>query len=361
MAGDNSNFAVLERIEPQAFRLGLLAERYFTEDPNTCQVKLRQLSELIAQLSASRFGLTVEVSESFSETLRRLKIECSLPRDVGDIFHSLRMSGNRAAHNHVDDHSDALTGLKLARQLAIWYARTFFEASGKFGPFVPPPRPADANADLAAELERLQSELAAARSEAERLRAETAASEDRRQAAAEQAEAARQDQLVWETLAEEAEKDRIALAERLQAALAMSRSAGAPDRDTIAELARDAADAIDLDEAGARALIDRQLRNAGWEVDTPILRHSLGGRPLKGQNRAIAEWPTASGPADYALFCGLTLVGTIEAKRQNRNVMAVLRQAERYASDIHLEEAELAAGGPARFLGDRHRRHHQRR
>jgi type I restriction enzyme R subunit len=29
---------------------------------------------------------------------------------------------------------------------------------------------------------------------------------------------------------------------------------------------------------------------------------------------AIAEWPTATGPADYALFVGTTLVGVVEAK-----------------------------------------------
>jgi len=114
----------------------------------------------------------------------------------------------------------------------------------------------------------------------------------------------------------------------------------------VAELARDAADQINLDEAGTRALIDQQLRDAGWEADTPALRYASGSRPVKGRNRAIAEWPTMTGPADYALFCGMTLVGTIEAKRRNRNVMAVLRQAERYASDIHMQEAEFAEDGP---------------
>jgi type I restriction enzyme R subunit len=46
---------------------------------------------------------------------------------------------------------------------------------------------------------------------------------------------------------------------------------------------------------------------------------------------AIVEWPTASGPADHALFAGLTLVGIVEAKRQRRNVSATIAQAERYS------------------------------
>ena len=142
MAGGNSNFVFLQTLEPQVYRLGLLAERYFVEDPNTCQIKLRQLSELIAQLTASRFGLVVEPSDNFADILRRLKFECSLPREVGELFHSLRISGNQAAHGNADDHASALSGLKLARQLTIWYSRTFYNPADKFGPFVPPAKPA---------------------------------------------------------------------------------------------------------------------------------------------------------------------------------------------------------------------------
>ena len=48
---------------------------------------------------------------------------------------------------------------------------------------------------------------------------------------------------------------------------------------------------------------------------------------------AIAEWPTASGPADYALFCRLCCcLGTVEAKRERKNVSAAIDQAERYAA-----------------------------
>lgn len=102
MHGGNSNFAFLQKVEPQVYRLGLLAERYFVEDPNTCQIKLRQLSELTAQLTASRFGLVVEPSDNFADLLRRLKFECSLPREVGELFHSLRIAGNQAAHGSAE-------------------------------------------------------------------------------------------------------------------------------------------------------------------------------------------------------------------------------------------------------------------
>ena len=72
-----------------------------------------------------------------------------------------------------------------------------------------------------------------------------------------------------------------------------------------------AADAISLDEAETRALIDERLRERGWEADTQKLRHANGTRPVRGKAMAIAEWPTRNGPADYALFVGTTCVGVV--------------------------------------------------
>src|SRR5258705_303677 len=70
---------------------------------------------------------------------------------------------------------------------------------------------------------------------------------------------------------------------------------------------------VELDEATTRILIDDQLRAAGWIVDSRSLRHAIGTRPQLGQAVAIAEWPTESGPVDYALFIDGRCVGVIEA------------------------------------------------
>jgi type I restriction enzyme, R subunit len=51
-----TNFALLEAHDEQLLRLGLLAERYFPEDPNTALLKLRQLTELLAQHVAANVG-----------------------------------------------------------------------------------------------------------------------------------------------------------------------------------------------------------------------------------------------------------------------------------------------------------------
>jgi len=67
-------------------RLGQLAERYFPEDPNTCLLKLRQLAELLAQLTASRVGLYASAEEKQFELLQRLERQGILSREVAQLF-----------------------------------------------------------------------------------------------------------------------------------------------------------------------------------------------------------------------------------------------------------------------------------
>jgi type I restriction enzyme R subunit len=62
----------------QLVRLGALAERYFQEDPNTCLIKLRQFSELLAQITAAKAGLFKSDEEGQAELLRRLNLEGAL-------------------------------------------------------------------------------------------------------------------------------------------------------------------------------------------------------------------------------------------------------------------------------------------
>ncbi len=66
-----SNFAHLQEHDEQLLRLGMLAERYFPDDPNTTLLKLRQLTELLAQLVATKVGLYQSPEESQYDLLRR--------------------------------------------------------------------------------------------------------------------------------------------------------------------------------------------------------------------------------------------------------------------------------------------------
>jgi len=59
-----SNFSILSQHDEQLLRLGMLAEKYFADDPNTCLLKLRQLTESLAQLLAARTGLFISAEET---------------------------------------------------------------------------------------------------------------------------------------------------------------------------------------------------------------------------------------------------------------------------------------------------------
>lgn len=60
-------------------------------------------------------------------------------------------------------------------------------------------------------------------------------------------------------------------------------------------------------------------------------------------NHAVTEFPTANGPADYALFVGGQLLGIVEAKKVSVNPQNVLEQAKRYAAG--------AENGPGNWNG----------
>ena len=141
-------------------------------------------------------------------------------------------------------------------------------------------------------------------------------------------------QSFWEQLAAEAEAAKAELSRQLAALQLQGASQSKSTISALVTASNTAAGELRLDEAETRKLVDGQLRQAGWEADTAELRYSVGTRPEKGRNLAIAEWPTASGPADYVLFTDLTPVATIEAKRKNTDVSGALQQAKRYSRDF---------------------------
>jgi type I restriction enzyme R subunit len=345
--GLSNNFDFLKAHDAKLEQLGALAERYFHDDPATCIVKLRQFAELMTKLIAARHALLNDQRETFEETLRRLSFERVLPREAADVFHALRKVGNHATHNAEGTHSDALTALKFARQLGIWLHRTYGkQPSLKFGPFVPPTPPVDGTAALRDEIESLRRQVLESEDAAARAKREAEEHIRARESVEQRLAREAEDRLIWEKLAQETENQKAEIAAKLSALQAAAEQAPKSETLDFIQLGETASAHIDLDEAATRALIDQQLRDAGWEADAMNLRYSAGSRPAKGRNRAIAEWPTDKGPADYALFVGLTFIGVVEAKRKRKNVSASIDQAERYSVSVRDTGEFTSAGGP---------------
>jgi type I restriction enzyme R subunit len=347
MREETGNFAFLSVHSPQLAKLGQLAERYFADDPPTTRVKLRQFSELVAKEVAARQALLIDSRMSFDDVLRTLKARSILGREVAEFFYHLKRAGNDAAHEDKGSRNDALTALKIARAIGVWFHQSYGNAPAfRPGPFVPPTPPADASAALLAEIERLKQAVTASADAEAKARLVAQEAEEARRVLAGQAASEAQDRSFWEAQAAEMEVALRELERKLEETQAKANAAPTQQLDLLAQAAIASSENIEIDEATTRVLIDDQLRAAGWKVDSALLRYGNGTRPGTSEAIAIAEWPTDSGPVDYSLFIDGRCVGVVEAKRQIHDVPGRLGQAKRYALDIRLMDGERTLGGP---------------
>ena len=156
------NFGFLAKRYPELERIAARSERYFSDDPIVSLITLRQFGEALAQLVAARSGLYNDPNEPQRDLLQRLRVDGRFPSNVLNLFNQLRKHGNAATHHHTGDHAKALECLKMARQLAIWFYRTFDNHNFKAGPFQPPRPPIDATTELTAELDKSRAQRDAA-------------------------------------------------------------------------------------------------------------------------------------------------------------------------------------------------------
>lgn len=107
-------------------------------------------------------------------------------------------------------------------------------------------------------------------------------------------------------------------------------------------------------EEKARKIIDERLEQSGWVIQ------DLGMiNPMVSLGVAVREYPTSTGPVDYALFVEGKPVGVVEAKKDDvgENITIVEEQSGRYANskfkyvnvDYHIRFAYEATGELTRF------------
>ena len=157
----SSNFAFLAEHDPVFLQLAVTAEQVFAADPNTTLIKLRQLGEALAQDIAARSGIEFNSETSQADLLFRLNREIRLDPTIREMFHILRIEGNKATHQFRTRHKEAMDGLKLARTLAVWFHQSFGKAGAGFrpGPFLPPADPSLAVRQLQSEIDQLRAEV----------------------------------------------------------------------------------------------------------------------------------------------------------------------------------------------------------
>lgn len=82
-------------------------------------------------------------------------------------------------------------------------------------------------------------------------------------------------------------------------------------------------------EQKAREIIDKKLLQSGW-----VLQDVKSLNPMAALGVAVREFPTSTGPVDYALFIDGIPVGIVEAKKTDaaENITTIEAQSARYAN-----------------------------
>ncbi|MCD1403623.1 type I restriction-modification system endonuclease [Escherichia coli] len=356
-ATTSTNFSFLAEHDPLFLQIATAAENAFSGDPNTTLIKLRQLGEALAQHIAALVGITFDEPPTQADLLYRLNRELKFEPTVLELFHLLRIEGNKATHQFKTKHKEALDGLKVARALAIWFHQSFGKQGAAFKPgaFIAPPDPSNQLRQLQTEIDRLKSELTTANiqldssqqlqnllvQEKSEYGALALAMDDETKVLASQA---KEQEIALEQLRQQyEEKLKILQAQLTEKDEKQART----QRREFAQKSRRASQHIALNEELTRILIDQNLNDAGWLADSQELTWANGTRPEKGINKAIAEWPTEyqgkKGRADYVLFCGLTPLATVEAKKENTDVAGKIPQAERYSKGFKITSPMIGA------------------
>jgi type I restriction enzyme R subunit len=341
-----SNFEFLKEHDSVFFQLTNNAERIFAIDPNACLMKLRQFGEALAQDLATQVGLMRTERETQLDLLNKLRSRLDLDRTVQDLFHLLRTSGNHANHEFVTSYKDAMDGIKVARELAIWYHRSFGKKGDAFKPgaFILPEDPSANLRQLQTEISKLKTQLEESSQSVDEdtdfLELIKQEAQQAKELAAQRDEDAKTFEDLYYQQEDELNTSKAAFDAKIKALTEETERLKREKESLqgIKENTRKASAKVELSEAETRVLIDKQLQDAGWLADTEALTYKNGCRPEKGINKAIAEWPTSAvevggkaGRADYILFAGLIPIAVVEAKKENQDVSAKIPQAQRYS------------------------------
>ena len=109
-----SNFLFLKDKWPNLSELAELAEENLYQDPNTTIIKLRMFTEQIVDYIFAYDNLDEPEENTFFNKLKLLEREGLIKNEIEDIFHTLRIEGNKGVHESLDSLESAKTLLSLS-------------------------------------------------------------------------------------------------------------------------------------------------------------------------------------------------------------------------------------------------------
>lgn len=294
-----SNFNFLQNDWQGLAKIGEMAEYNLYKDPNTAIFKLRQFGEELINTMLKVEKFSYDKNSLAVDRILILKRAGLIPADIENILTSLRKKGNKAAHGSYGDEQTADTLLSLAVKLGAWFQEVYGTDYLFHSESVEYKKPE--NIDYEKEYQRLVERT------------------------------------------DEIEKE-------LENIKTVPHLTNREDRKKLISKKKE----IEFTEEETRLIIDKQLMEAGWEVNTKVLNYKLNKTlPEKKKNLAIAEWPCIKengrkGFADYALFLGEKIYGILEAKRLNLDVSTALNvDSCIYAKGVEIfENVKFCDGSP---------------
>jgi type I restriction enzyme R subunit len=123
---------------PDIAEIGRTAEEYVYSDPNACMYKLGLLGERIVAEILSFEGIATEEESSQADRLKLLRQRGILPYTIDNLFYSIRKARNDAVHAQLNDPEQAMTLLRMAHSLSLWFMEVYGDGVRREEPFVPP-------------------------------------------------------------------------------------------------------------------------------------------------------------------------------------------------------------------------------
>lgn len=136
-----SNFGFLSGRWPLLAKNGAYSEKYFYTDTNSSMLKLRLFAEELINYVLTIYNLNVEKNAVQKDKIDLLTRVEGINPGVIDLFHIIRINGNKAAHEAFSDMKEAAECLKAAFKLACWFYINITGDRKGLPEFTPPKRP----------------------------------------------------------------------------------------------------------------------------------------------------------------------------------------------------------------------------
>lgn len=290
MEQSSLNFEFLREHDELLARIGTLAEASLYSDPSNTLAKSRIFAEKTVDRVYRAFNLPPAFGGTLVDRLNQDSFKSVVPRTVLDKLHTIRIQGNKGAHDVKANTSTAAAILREVFDLARWVYVMFWDGTGNgVGEFTLPPKPADHTEEKNKLDKRLREKIASQEAEL---------------------------QVLIEKL------------ESAQAKIATTEQITVEQLQTLSASGQRASDVLQFSEEQTRKrLIDTMIVAAGWDIDST--------------EEVKQEVPLSNGEiADYVLYHSGLPVAVIEAKKTSISAESGRTQAEIYAAELERQTGQ---------------------